>query len=73
MLTEDERSDLHERAQDFVRTATVYDGLLRRLSNPEWDKFVERVGQEVCEVVMRRMEEKTDELEAKAVGGEVGL
>lgn len=64
MLTEDERSDLHERAQDFVRTATVYDGLLRRLSNSEWDEFVERVGREVCEVVMKRVEQRWEELES---------
>lgn len=64
MLTEDERLDLYERAQDFVRTATVYDGLLRRLSNPEWDEFVERVGREVCGLVMKRVEQRWEELES---------
>lgn len=64
MLTEDERNDLLEDIQDVVLLATTLTGLHRQLSNSEWDEFVERVGREVCEVVMKRVEQRWEELES---------
>lgn len=70
-LTVDDNGDLRGQAQDLARSATILTGLYRELNNAEWDEFVERVGREVCELVVRRVGEKADELEAQAVSGEV--
>lgn len=70
MLTEDERNDLLDDARDVVLLATTFTGLHRELSNAEWDEFVEQVGREVSELILRRVRERMDEVEAKA-GSEV--
>ena len=63
MLTGEESNDLHEQAQDLVRLAMVYAELNRELQCSEQDEFCERVGREVYELIVKRAEEKTDELE----------
>lgn len=68
-MTEDEHNDLHEQAQDVALSATVLTSLYQELSSSEWDEFVAQVGREVYELLVQRMSEKADELEAKAVSG----
>lgn len=63
-MTEDERKDLHEQAQDLARTATVLDGVYAQLSSSEWDALVEAIGKEVYELVRRRVDQARDEQEA---------
>lgn len=65
MLTSDDRADLYEQAQDVVLTASILSGLYQELKpNAAWDEFVAEVGKEVYELVVKRIEQRQDELES---------